>query len=151
MQRSTTTPDEFLAALADDERAEMAELDSLIADVMKGDERVLWEGKFWGGTQQYIIGYGSYHYIGRSGAEGEWFIVGLARQKDYISVYVNASEDGAYLARRYAERLGQVKVGSANVTFRRLPDVELPALREMIARARELMTRSDGAGDTTGT
>ena len=144
MQRSATTPDEFLASLPGDQQPDMAELDARITPLMEGHERVLWEGKFWGGTEQRIIGYGSYHYVGRSGAEGDWFIVGLARQKGHISLYVNASEDGAYLVKRFADRLGKVKASSANVTFRRLSDVELPALLEMVARARELMT-TDGA------
>jgi hypothetical protein len=106
---------------------------------MKGHERVLWEGRLWGGSEQRVIGYGSYRYVNRNGGGVDWFIVGLARQKKHISVYVNAAEDGAYLVQRYASRLGRVKVGSANVTFRRLSDIELPVLLEMVARARELM------------
>jgi hypothetical protein len=107
---------------------------------MSGLPRVAWEGVFWGGSQQRIIGYGEYHYRGRSGAEGEWFIVGLAAQKQYLSLYVNAAEDGEYLIKRYADRLGKVKAGSANVTFRHLADVELEVLLEMVARARAVMT-----------
>jgi hypothetical protein len=53
-------------------------------------------------------------------------------------------EDGQHLVKRYAGRLGKVKAGSANVTFRRLADVELRALLEMVARARQLMEASPG-------
>ncbi len=77
MQRSETSPDDFLASLPDDVRDDMVAIDGALAPVFAGDERVLWEGPFWGGTQQHIIGYGSYHYRGRSGAEGEWFVIGL--------------------------------------------------------------------------
>ena len=94
MDRSTTPPDEFIATLPDGVREDIATLDAEIATVMSAHERVLWEGVFWGGTQQRIIGYGSYRYKGRSGAEGEWFIVGLAAQKNYLSLYVNAAADG---------------------------------------------------------
>jgi polyhydroxyalkanoate synthesis regulator protein len=66
--------------------------------------------------------------------------VGLAAQKQYLSLYVNAAEDGEYLIKRYADRLGKVKAGSANVTFRHLADVELEVLLEMVARARAVMT-----------
>ena len=95
----------------------------------------------WGGTEQRIVGYGSYRYVNASGADVDWFVVGLAMQKSHLSLYVNAVEDGAYLVKRYADRLGKVKVGSANVTFKRLSDVELDVLLEMVARARELLAR----------
>ena len=65
-------------------------------------------------------------------------MVGLAAQKAYLSLYVNAAEDGEYLVKRWADRLGAVKAGSANVTFRRLSDVDLGALLALVARAREL-------------
>jgi len=138
MQRSQTSPDDFLASVPDDVRSDMAAIDAALAAVFAGDERVLWEGKFWGGTQQHIIGYGSYRYRGRSGAEGEWFIVGLAAQKNYFSLYVNAADDGAYLSERYADRLGKVKAAKANVQFKRASDLDLDVLREMATRAREL-------------
>jgi hypothetical protein len=137
MQRSTTTPDEHLASLPDGVREDMVALDAAIAEVFAGDERVLWEGPMWGGTHQRIIGYGAMVQHQRT-ADVEWFVVGLAAQKQHLSVYVNAAEDGRYLAQAWADRLGKVKAGSANVTFRRLADVDLPALVEMARRAREL-------------
>ena len=142
MQRSETTPDEFLASLPDDVRDDMVAVDGALAPVFTGDERVLWEGPFWGGTQQHIIGYGSYHYRGRSGAEGEWFVVGLAAQKNYLSLYVNAADDGESLGQRYASRLGKVKAARSNVQFKRASDLDLDVVRELATRARELAPSS---------
>jgi hypothetical protein len=139
MERSTTSPDDHIASLPDGVREDIAALDAVLGDAMTGEERVLWEGVFWGGTTQAIIGYGAYRYKGRSGAEGEWFKVGLAAQKNYLSVYVNAAEGGQSLAKTYAPRLGKVKAGSANLQFKRAADVDLDVLREMIGRARELI------------
>jgi hypothetical protein len=68
----------------------------------------------------------------------DWFIAGLAAQKNYITVFVTAVEEGAYLAERYADRLGKVKVGRTTVSFKRLADVDLKVLLELIRRAREL-------------
>ena len=119
MDRSSTPPDEHIASLPDGVRDDIATLDARIGEVMAGHERVLWEGVFWGGTQQRIIGYGSYRYKGRSGAEGEWFVVGLAAQKNYLSLYVSGAEGGTSLAKLYAPRLGKVKAGSANLQFKR--------------------------------
>jgi hypothetical protein len=139
MDRSTTTtPDEFLASLPDDVRAEVTALDADLSRVFAGHDRVLWEGPMWGGTHQRIIGYGSLVQRQRSGAEVEWFVVGLAAQKDHLSLYVSAVEDGDYLVRRWADRLGRVKVGSANVTFRRVADLDRPAVLAMAERARDL-------------
>ena len=143
MQKSTTTtPDEHIASLPDDVRDDIATLDAAITAGMPGEERVVWEGKFWGGTDQRIIGYGSYHYKGRSGAEGEWFIVGLAVQKNYLSLYVNAAEDGTYLSEVYGTRLGKAKAKRANIQIKRAADLDLDVLRELVARARELAPSS---------
>jgi len=141
MQRSEMSPDEFLASLPDDVRDDMVAIDGALAPVFSGEERVLWEGPFWGGTQQHIIGYGSYHYRGRSGAEGEWFVVGLAAQKNYFSLYVNAADEGESLGQRYASRLGKVKAARANVQFKRASDLDLDVLREIATRARDLIAQ----------
>ena len=138
MERSTTTPDQHIASLPDGVRKDIATLDAAISAAMSGLERVLWEGTFWGGSSQRIIGYGSYRYKGRSGAEGEWFIVGLAAQKNYLSLYVNGAEGGTTLAKRYGPTLGKVKAGSGNIQFKRAADIDLDALRGLVERARTL-------------
>jgi hypothetical protein len=147
MQRSARPVEDHLASLADGVREDLTALDAQLARVFDGHERVLWDGPMWGGTQQTIIGYGSFLQRNRSGAEVEWFIVGLAAQKTHLSLYVSAVEAGEYLVRRWADRLGRVKVGSANVTFRRLSDVELPAVVAMAERARDLVSGEAHDGD----
>jgi hypothetical protein len=138
VERSTASPDAFIETLPESAREDIATLDAVIAEVMSGHERVLWEGVFWGGTSQRIIGYGSWRYTGRSGATGDWFIVGLAAQKNYLALYVSGAEAGTSLAKRYAPRLGKVKAGSSNLQFKRAADLDLDVLRELVARAREL-------------
>ena len=139
MQRSSTTPDEHIASLPDDVRGDIAALDARISEVMGDAGRVLWEGRFWGGSDQRIIGYGEYSYTGRSGRSGEWFIVGLAAQKNYISVFVNAADDRGYLAERYADRLGKAKVGKSSISFKRLSDIDLDVLLELVGSARKVV------------
>ncbi len=137
MDRSSTSPDDFIASLPDGIREDIATLDRELTAVFVGRERVLWEGPMWGGTHQRIIGYGAIVQR-QSGGDVEWFVMGLAMQKAHLSLYVNAAEDGQYLAKRYADRLGKVKVGSANLSFKRLADLELSAVLEMAERARDL-------------
>jgi hypothetical protein len=141
MERTTTPPDEVIASLPDGVRDDIAVLDAELSRIFAGHERVVWEGPMWGGTHQRIIGYGGMVQRQRSG-DVEWFVVGLAAQKAHLSLYVNAAEDGHYLAKRHADRLGRVKVGSANVSFRRLADLDLPAALEMVERARDLVLGS---------
>lgn len=140
MQRSTTSPDQYLDALPEPARADVVTLDKHISSNLAGLERVVWEGKFWGGSEQKIIGYGEYTQQNRSGSTVEWFIVGLALQKNYISVYVNAVEDNQYLVEKYADQFGKVKTGKSSITFKRLDDVDLDVLMEVVTKARKLMT-----------
>ena len=74
-------------------------------------------------------------YENRSGDNVEWFVVGLAAQKNYTSVYVNAAKDGRYLLRHYEKRLGKAKVGSASVSFGNLDDVDFDVLMELVEEA----------------
>jgi hypothetical protein len=137
MERSTkTTPDEFIAGLPDAVRDDIATLDTVIAEEMQGTERVLWEGPMWGGTDQRIIGYGSHQYVNRSGTHVDWYVIGLAAQKNYLSLYVNAADADGYILGRYAAKLGKVKIGSANATFKRASDIDLDVLGQMVAEAR---------------
>ena len=108
MQRSIKTLEEHLNSLPEPARADIVKLDKQISKIMQGLERVVWEGKFWGGSDQQIIGYGDYTHKNRGGDVVDWFIVGLALQKNYISVYVNAVEDNQNLAEKYAAKLGKV-------------------------------------------
>ena len=92
----------------------------------------------WGGTEQRIVGYGGITQERPRGASIEWFLVGLAAQQRHLSVYVNAAEDGAYLVQSWADRLGSVKVGSAAITLTSFAELDEPAFRAMLRRARAL-------------
>lgn len=143
MKKVETPPEEFLESLPEDIRSPMATLDALIASCLPGRARVLWEGRFWGGTEQRIIGYGDIVQPRPRGESVEWFLVGLARQQRSFSIYVNAVVDGAYLLARYADRLGTVKVGSASLSFRSLDDIDRDELVALLTQAHDL-TPPDG-------
>lgn len=138
MQKVSKNPDEYINSLPEPVRADMVKLDKEISTIMEGQSRILWEGTFWGGSQQNIIGYGNYTYK-RPKGDIEWFIVGLALQKNYISVYVNAVEGKQYLTEKYAGKLGKAKVGKSSISFKQLADVDQKALLELITKARDIM------------
>ncbi|WP_137843032.1 hypothetical protein [Microbacterium sp. 2FI] len=135
MEKSAASVDEFLASLPDDRQGDMVLLDRLIVERMPDAERVLWEGVFWGGSEQRIIGYGDWSYTRSDRTRVDWFRVGLGMQKNHISVYLNATEDGQYLAKKYGGRLGAVKIGSAAVSFRRVEGVDLGELGRLVSLA----------------
>lgn len=139
MEKTATNPDDHIASLPDSVRADITELDKAFSRVLSDHTRVLWTGVFWGGSEQAIIGYGDYTYTRPRGSTVEWFIVGLAVQKKYISVYVNAVEDGRYLTEKYADRLGKARVGKSSISFIRLADIDLDVLLELVGKAEQLM------------
>lgn len=135
MERTTKSVDEHLASIEGDRGEDIRRLDEIIREQMPDVGRHLYEGTFWGGSDQQIVGYGILDYRNKSGSDVEWFLVGLAEQKNYISMYVNAVEDGKYLLDQYEGRLGKVKKGSASISFAHLEDVDVPGLTEMLGRA----------------
>lgn len=116
----------------------MIEIDGLIQSCLPGRERLLWEGVFWGGTEQSIVGYGHIVQPRPRGEDVRWFLVGLARQKDHFSVYLNAVEDGKYLGQRYADELGKVKVGAASIGFKKVDDLRMDTFRAMLMKAHQI-------------
>lgn len=130
--------DGWLDALTDPRSEDVRALDALIGAVFAGDSRVLWTGTMWGGTEQEIVGYGDLYQPRPKSEPVHWFVVGLALQKDNISIYVNAVKDGQYLGKVYGKALGKVKLGSASIGFRSLADVDLDVLAALLREARVL-------------
>ncbi len=111
-------------------RDTIIKLDQLIVEKFGEDNRFIWEGIFWGGTNQRIIGYGELDMKRKDGAT--WFSVGLAIQKNYYSLYINAVEDNMYLAKKYADTLGKVKIGSSSISFTTLDKLNLETLATLL-------------------
>ena len=139
MEISDTGADAHLDGIDDPAVAgTMRELDRIISAAMPNRRRVLYEGKFWGGSQQQIIGYGHIVQSRPRGDDVHWFLVGLARQKGHYSLYVNAVDDGRYLGQHYEDRLGKVKMGAASIGFTSLDDLDLEVLEDLLVRAHEI-------------
>ena len=136
MERTDHDIAEFLDGLPGDVRDDMLTLHDVITDTMDGLPVWLYTGKFWGGTDQDIIGYGQMDYSRPDGTEVQWFVVGLAAQKNHLSLYVNVVEDRQYLSEKYGKDLGKVKVGKASIGFKGVADLDLDELRSFLERAR---------------
>lgn len=138
MRVSEESVDTWLNSIDDQRSDEVKHLDMIISEVFAGDTRVLWIGKFWGGTDQTIIGYGDLVQPRPRGKDVHWFVVGLALQKANISLYVNAVKDGQYLGQAYGKALGKVKLGSASIGFKSIADLDMPVLKSLLQEARDL-------------
>lgn len=83
-----------------------------------------------------MLGYGSFPYRNYKKEMAEWPIIALANQKNYISLYVSCTtRDGEYLAEKNKDRLGKVNVGKSCIRFKKLEDINLGVLKEVIQSA----------------
>ena len=141
MEKTATNPQDFIESLPAKVRSDIDRLDAAITKVMAGHTKTMWEGTFWGGSDQKIIGYGDYSYQRSTGDTVEWFIVGLAQQKHYISVYVNAFDEDGYLVEKYADTLGKAKIGASSISFPSLNDINLEVLLDLVEKASQRMSQ----------
>ena len=58
-----------------------------------------------------MLGYGAFPWRNYKKEMIEWPVIALANQKNYVSVYVCAVDNGRYIAEKYAKELGKVSVG----------------------------------------
>lgn len=82
-----------------------------------------------------MLGYGSFKYTNYKKEVIDWPIVALANQKNYISLYVCAVEGSQYLAEKHAQELGKVSVGRNCIRFKKVADVNLKTLEQVIKKA----------------
>lgn len=84
-----------------------------------------------------MLGYGSFPYKNYKKELIEWPIIALASQKNYISIYVCALEQGEYIAEKYKSLLGKVSVGKSCIRFKKLEDLNLGELKNILKKASE--------------
>jgi hypothetical protein len=125
------TPDEYIDLVQDPERkAEIIKLDKLIMKAVPSLDRFIIAG---------MIGYGKFHYKSKSGREGDWSMIALASQKNYISVYVCGTDGEKYVAEDYKSKLPKANIGKSCIRFKRTSDVDLDILEEVIKKGVQVM------------
>ena len=117
---------DFIARLEEPRRTEIQCLHDLITET--APELEVQTGKD-------MIGYGPFHYRYASGREGDAHLLALSPRKNYISLYVLCTQDGAYLAESYKDRLPKADIGKSCVRFKRTGDIDLGELRALVAEA----------------
>ncbi len=122
------TPEEYISQIDEPRKSQIAQLFNLIHKTAPTLSPYMQSG---------MIGFGKYHYKYASGREGDWFMIGLASQKNYISVYVCATLDNKYIAEDYKEKLPKASIGKSCIRFKSIEDIDLAILTELIERARD--------------
>lgn len=82
-----------------------------------------------------MLGYGSFPYKNYKKERIEWPTIALASQKNYMSLYVCAVDNGEYIAEIHKKDLGKVSVGRSCIRFKKISDVNLETLKKVIKAA----------------
>jgi hypothetical protein len=121
-------------------------LDDLIPEQRKKDSWTLYllmekitgsQGVLWGTS---IIGFGDYHYKYASGREGDWFLTGFSPRKNALTLYLMC--DISHESIDFST-LGKHKKGKGCLYIKRLDDVDLKALEDIIKTSISLTVKKD--------
>lgn len=121
-------------------RKELEQVDGVIRRAAPGLVRHFHAGTPAGeaGMRMTMIGYGRFHYATRSGQRVSWPVIGLALQKNYISLYFALTRQGRPIVEHYADRLGALRTGRNNFSFSSFVDLNAEALTELVACCAEM-------------
>ena len=117
------TIEQYIAEVEETRRGDIQALHDMVREVAPELEPTMDFG---------MLGYGKVQYKYASGREGEWMKIGIANNKQYISLYSCAADENGYVAERYKERLPKANIGKSCVRFKRLSDLDEETLRELI-------------------
>jgi hypothetical protein len=97
--------------------------------------------RMWGAS---IIGFGTLHYEYESGRTGDTVIVGFSPRRSALALYgVTGSQNAAPLL----ARLGKHTTGKGCLYIKKLSDVDLEVLRELIQGAFAARSSAPSSGD----
>ena len=125
----------FLAAVPNEERrADARTLCALMTEIT-GEPPVLWGPS--------IVGFGSYDYRYESGREGTAALAGFSPRKANLVIYLVGGFEDRH--GKLVERLGPHKTGKGCLYLKRLADVDLDVLRELVERSVRVHRGADRA------
>ena len=95
------------------------------------------EPEMWG---ESIIGFGSYHYKYKSGREGDWFLTGFSPRVQNLTLYIMAGFDEYD---QLLSKLGKHSTGKSCLYIKKIEDVDVDVLKELVKRSVEHMEKSN--------
>jgi Domain of unknown function (DU1801) len=125
----------FVEAIPNAERrADARTLCTILTDTT-GELPVLW-----GPT---IVGFGSYRYRYKSGGTGSAPLASFAARRTHLVIYLVGGFTERHL--RLLDRLGPHKTGTGCLYVKRLADIDLDVLRELVTRSIKVHRGQDRA------
>src|SRR5688572_17365050 len=113
---------EFLNSVADEQkRNDCFEILKMMKQITKE------EPKMWGSS---MVGFGSYHYKGKSGREGDWMLTGFSPRKQNLTLYLMGGFDEQ---KDLLKKLGKYKTSVGCLYIKKLDDVDKKVLKELVA------------------
>ena len=129
---NTASVEKFLNAVADEQaRKDSYEILKIMKQVTKE------EPKMWGAS---IVGFGSYHYKGASGREGDWMLTGFSPRKQNLTLYLMHGFD---VHKDLLKKLGKYKTSMGCLYIRKLEDVDKKVLKELVAASVKRVKREE--------
>ena len=123
---------EFLDGVADKKkRKDSFALLELMKEVT-GLEPVMWGDS--------IVGYGTYHYRYETGREGDMPLTGFSPRKQNLTVYITSGFDQY---EPLLQQLGKHTTGKSCLYFKRLDDIDLSTLKELVRESVEHMQKTN--------
>jgi uncharacterized protein DUF1801 len=123
-KQTTASVEEFLNSVADESRRKDC---FRVLEMMKAATNA--EPAMWGTS---IVGFGRYRYKYESGTKGEWFLVGFSPRKQDLTLYIMPGLE------RYPslmKKLGKHKTGKSCLYIKKLEDVDVPTLKQLIKQS----------------
>lgn len=126
---SALTPEEYIKAIPEPRRQDVEKIHEFIQKTLPSLKPHILSG---------MIGYGTYHFRYASGKEGDWSLVALASQKNYISLYICSIENNTYIAEKYKDKLPKASIGKSCIRFKTLEDIDLSTLSDILKKAEKV-------------
>lgn len=122
--------EKFLNGIKDDRKREES---FKILDMMKKITKE--KPVMWGPS---IVGFGKYHYKYKSGHEGDMCIIGFSPRKNALTIYILP---GLLKYGSLMNKLGKYKTGVSCLYIKKLEDVDLNVLKELITESVKRMKK----------
>ena len=137
MAKPKTTPTEqsvsdFIDAVPDETKRDDARAVLRLMQQITDQPAVMWGPS--------IIGFGTYHYVYESGREGDWMLTGFSPRKTALTIYLMSGVE------RYSElldKLGKHKTGKSCLYIKRLSDIDMSVLQQLIEQSIEDVKAQD--------
>jgi hypothetical protein len=131
--KSDSSVKNYIASLDDEQIVKDSQVLIEMMQRISGHEPKMWNV----GT----IGFDAYHYKYDSGREGDSQTIGFYPRKGKITVYLM---DGTVRYSELLARLGKHTTGRVCVYIKRLSDVQLPILEQIVQQSYEYVKSQDG-------